>query len=448
MLEKLRHHPAWPATLIAVFLVVYITYDKRWTYSPIIEWDICSYYSYVKGVLFEGDPHLRIWNVDSNRMLLYTYHSTQSEKMTGGLALLYLPGVFAAHLYVLISGNFSPDGLSLPYRIALQYNVIFYLWIGFFVLYKVVFRLVKNHLATFLSLLTVFFGSNLFYYAAVENAMTHAYTFTLFSLWLHLCIKWIEKPSIMLSTLMGLVAGLIIWIRPINFILLPAGLGFLFLVDNPKKFSLLVKKLPFLVLLVVLIVVIIQIPQMLYWYATEGKWFVYSYGDEKFFFNDPRILDGLLSWRKGWLIYSPAMFAVIPGFLWLWHRYMRTALVFTAVVILFLYVTFSWWCWWYGGGYSQRSLIDILPLLTVSIAATWQLIFRFIKPVRVVLILVFLALISLNVFHVWQYKNYLIHFDSNTKTSYRLNFLKTQHAPGWWDALEAPDYEAAKRGRR
>ncbi|GCD79708.1 hypothetical protein [Schleiferia thermophila] len=448
MLEKLRHHPAWPASLIAVFLIVYITYDRRWTYSPIIEWDVCNYYSYIKGVLFEGDPYLRVWNVDSNRMEIFTYKGEKSEKMTGGLAFLYLPGIIVSHIFASISNDFSPDGLSLPYRIGLQYNVLIYLWIGFFVLYKVVFRLVKNHLATFLSLLTVFFGTNLFYYAAVENAMSHAYTFSLFSLWLYLSMKWIDRPSQKLSVAMGLIAGLIIWVRPVNLVLLPAGLGFLFANQGPKKVSMVMRKLPMHSMVVVLMVIIVLIPQMYYWYTTEGRLLVYSYGEEKFFFNDPKIIDGLLSWRKGWLVYSPALVAVIPGFTWLWHRYPGASLVFSTVVLSFLYITFSWWCWWYGGGYSQRSLIDMLPLLAVPMAATWYLLFRFITPIRLGLIFVLLALISLNVFHIWQYKNYLIHFDSNTRKSYWLHFLKTQHVHGWWEALEAPDYEAAMKGHR
>lgn len=448
MLERLRHHPGWPATLISLFLIVYISNDRRWTYSPVIEWDICSYYSYIKGILYERDPHLRLWNVDSNRLELYTYTSPRSEKMTAGLAVLYLPGVAAAHLASVMIPSYKTDGISLPFRIALQYNAVIYLWIGFFFLYIVLYKIFKNHGPVFISLLSVFFGTNLLYYSAIENAMSHAYTFSLFSVWLYASLEWILRPRSYLVILMGILAGLIVWIRPVNILLLPSSLTLYWLTKPYERHPLVWKQLPHAILRIAIIGSLMQIPQVAYWKITENRWLVYSYTDERFFFLSPKILDGLFSWRKGWLLYSPYLLMLIPGLIAIFRRNLQAGLWIFGSLFLFLYVTFSWWCWWYGGGYSQRPLIDILPLLTIPLTAAWSLISRFILPVRIFLILITAGLISLNVFHVWQYKNYLIHFDSNTKKSYLMNFLRKTHTPGWWEALEPPDYEAAKRGIR
>ncbi|GCD78609.1 hypothetical protein JCM31826_20910 [Thermaurantimonas aggregans] len=446
MLERLRHHPAWPATLISLFLIFYISYDKRWTYSPIIEWDVCNYYSYIKGLLYEGDPYLRLWNADTNRMELYTYTSSQSEKMTGGLALLYLPGVSVAHIVASLSPHYQDDGISLPYRIALQYNVIPYLWLGFYFLYIVLYKVLKRHWPVILALFTLFFGTNLLYYSALENAMSHAYTFSLYSIWLYLSHEWLTKPRIIIAIAMGLLAGLIIWIRPVNIVLLPASLGLYWFLRRDERSILVWKVLPSHLLWMAAAAFLVMIPQMIYWKVTSGRWLVYSYGDEHFFFLAPKVIEGLFSWRKGWVLYSPVLLMLIPGFMALWRRSWKGASIFLAVFIVFLYVTFSWWCWWYGGGYSQRPMIDILPLLAFPISTAWMLIPRFVLPIRVLLIATLTAMIALNTFHVWQYKNYLIHFDSNTRRSYLMNFLRTTHAPGWWEALEAPDYEAAKKG--
>lgn len=448
MLERLRHHPAWPATLIALFLLLYITYDKRWTYSPVIEWDVCSYYSYIKGILYEGDPHLRLWNVDTNRMELYTYTSPQSEKMTGGLALLYLPGVAVAHVAASLSPHYQADGISLPYRVALQYNVIPYLWFGFYFLYIVLFKVIRRHWPVILALLTTFFGTNLLYYSALENAMSHAYTFALYSLWLYLSLQWFTKPRLTIAIGMGFLAGLIVWIRPVNLILLPASFGLFWFLRPYERSPYIWRELPSHLLWMVAAAVFMLIPQSIYWKITSGHWLVYSYGDEGFFLFSPKIIDGLFSWRKGWVLYSPVLLMLVPGFAALWRRSWKGTGILLATFIVFIYITFSWWCWWYGGGYSQRPLIDILPLLSLPIAAAWRLIPRFILPVRVLLIALITAFIALNAFHVWQYKNYLIHFDSNSRQSYLMNFLRTTHAPGWWEALEAPDYEAAKKGIR
>lgn len=448
MLERLRHHPAWPATLISLFLFFYILNDRRWNYSPVIEWDVCSYYSYIKGLLYEGNPHLRLWNVDSNRMQLYTYVSQHSEKMTAGMALLYLPGVAAAHLIAHFGPEYPADGISLPYRVALQFNVIFYLWIGFYFLYVVLYRVIKRHWPVFLTLISLFFGTNLLYYSAIENAMSHAYTFSLFSLWLYFSQEWLMHTRLGIAIAMGILAGLIVWIRPVNLLLLPSSLGLYWLLRKEDQSPHIWAKLPTHLVWLLCFGVMMLIPQMIYWKATEGHWFVYSYGEEGFFFLSPKIVDGLFSWRKGWLIYSPFLLILIPGFISIFRRSWKAGVWMLSFFTLFLYITFSWWCWWYGGGYSQRSLIDILPLLSIPTAAALNLIPRFIRPLRICIASILIGLIGLNVFHVWQYKNYLIHYDSNTKRSYFLNFMRKTHAPEWWEALESPDYEAARKGIR
>ncbi|MFN3952084.1 MAG: hypothetical protein ACK4KT_06745 [Thermaurantimonas sp.] len=448
MLERLRHHPAWPSTLVSLYLLIYISVDKRWIYSPVIEWDVCSYYSYIKGLLYEGDPYLRIWNVDSNRMQLYTYSSPHSEKMTGGMALLYLPAVAAAHLYAHVAPEFMADGISHPYRVALQYNVIVYLWVGFFTLYLVLYRIIRKHWPVFLSLLSLFFGTNLLYYSAVENAMSHAYTFSLFSLWLFLSQEWLMRPRAGIAVAMGLLAGLIVWIRPVNLVLLPSSLGLQWLMRKEDRSTHVRAKLPVHLAIIACFGFAMLIPQMIYWKITEGQWLVYSYGEESFFFLSPKIIDGLFSWRKGWLIYCPFLLILVPGFVAVFRRSRKGGAWILGFVVLFLYITFSWWCWWYGGGYSQRSLIDILPLLAIPIAFAWNLVPRFMRLVRLGVVILLCGLIGLNIFHVWQYKHYLIHYDSNTKKSYFINFLRKTHAPGWWEALEAPDYDAARIGCR
>ena len=55
------------------------------------------------------------------------------------------------------------------------------------------------------------------------------------------------------------------------------------------------------------------IPQMVYWKLHTGNLLFYTYGEEKFFWNDPKVLEGLFSFRKGWLVYSPLMLLSLTG---------------------------------------------------------------------------------------------------------------------------------------
>jgi hypothetical protein len=95
----------------------------------------------------------------------------------------------------------------------------------------------------------------------------------------------------------------------------------------------------------------------------------YSYGDEGFFFTNPQIINGLFSYRKGWLIYTPLMIFALLGILTLARRkfqqFFIPVLIFTVANI---YVVYSWWCWWYGGSFGSRPMIDSYPLMAVALA--------------------------------------------------------------------------------
>lgn len=46
-----------------------------------------------------------------------------------------------------------------------------------------------------------------------------------------------------------------------------------------------------------------------------------------------------------------------------------------AILLMHVYIVFSWWCWYYGDSLSIRPMIDIYPFLAVSLAAflAWAL---------------------------------------------------------------------------
>lgn len=445
MLEKLRFHPAWPASIIVLFCLLMQFYQKPWQYKPIIEWDIHNYYSYLPNTFITGDYHQRTWNADSNRMEIVTYSLDAPEKMTAGLSVLYAPAFLAVHYLAPLLG-YKADGYSLPYRIGLVFALYPWLWLGLFYLYKVLFLVFKKEWLAFWIPLLLFFNSNLYHYSVYENAMSHAFTFSLMSIFMYNVLQWWRTALWGYTIMAGLLAGLVVWIRPINLILLLFALfayHFLKMEVNWKKKWLQITEHA---LVLAFVAFLVLLPQLLYWKHISGQWVYYSYGEEGFFWSDPKIFSGLFSFRKGLFVYSPTLLLLFPGFLALWSRFRWGTTLLFALISLFVYVTFSWWCWWYGGGFGARTLIDAYPLLALPMGAALYMIARLNMWIKPVAIASLILLAGLSVFQTHQYKNGLIHHDGNTWKSYKYAFLKKKHPPGWWDFLYEPDYDKAVKG--
>ena len=428
-------------------------YYKFWK-SPgrIISHDVILYYEYLPAAFIYKDISLsftaedpaffqdKIWKIE-------TPIGKYVSKMTMGVAVLYSPFFFSAHGLAGISG-YPADGYSIPYRIALVISSVFYAFLGFIFLIRFLRKyFARNAIA--ITVLAVGLGTNLYFYTTLEPTMSHAYSFFLYAVFIFLVDAWVTEQSWGNSLFMGLVGGLIILVRPSNgiiFLLLP-----LWKVDSLTelriRFKLLFEK--FLkVGVIALLAILVITPQILYWKYVTGDYIFYSYRDERFLFNDPAFLKGLFSYRKGWLIYTPVMAFSLLGMVVLYIRQRKffwPVLVFT---VLNFYIIWSWWCWWYGGGFGQRALIESYALLSVPFAAFTGFILERKLWLRIVFLFFIVSFTSLNIFQTRQYYIGVIHWDAMNKKAYWDSFFRTKVAPGFYDKVDNPDYQAAMKGDR
>lgn len=118
--------------------------------------------------------------------------------------------------------------------------------------------------------------------------------------------------------------------------------------------------------------------QIAYWKYATGDWVVYSYQDQSFSWLSPHILNGLFSYRSGWLIYTPVMAFSLIGFYALWKKDKSLFVPISILSVLFMYITWAWDIWWYGGSLGQRSMVQLYPVLAFPLAAfveqinTWK----------------------------------------------------------------------------
>ena len=441
---------------ISIFLIVIVAgwYGikvAKWRSNDIINHDVVSYWAYLPAALiyhdlsFEFTSDLpagfegRIWTHSAK-------NGNQVLKMTMGNSLLWTPFFLAAHGYTHVS-EYQSDGYSLPYSIAIFIAGLFYLAVGLIFLKKTL-KFYFSDLTIALVLIILVFGTNLLHYAVIEPGMSHVYSFCLFNIYLFVTIKWNITPSWSNSIKLGLLTGLIILVRPSNIIvvLVPLLWGVTGIESFKAKLLFFIKN-KFRIICAAVVALLVFCLQIIYWKSVTGEMFYYSYGDEGFFFLHPHILDGLLSYRKGWLIYTPVMLFALFGFWYLKKQIPASFVPVLVFLIINIYLVFGWWCWWYGGSFGARAMVESYAFLSLPLAAIIQKISEKRRIVSSIFIIIFGFLVWVNLFQMRQYRISLLHWDSMSKKAYWGIFLKGSFPDKYQEMLDPPDYEKAKMGR-
>lgn len=443
--------------LIASVLVIKAL-DLKLYNAPgkVIEWDAINFYSYLPATFVKHDLSLSFIKEDPDHWMKGKFFwpeilppdSTFLIKTTMGLSMLYCPFFLVAHTLAEPLG-YAADGFSPPYAMSLIFACIFWVVLGCVFLRKVLLHRFSETVTTIVLGITVF-ATNLLWYSTYEAAYSHGFLFGLVSIFLYQTERWHAKPTWWGSIAVGLNLGLITLIRPTD------GLVLLyFLLYDITSWKSIGKKIRFylshlpMVGAMAAAAVLVWVPQMLYWHWITGSFIFYSYtNNEHFFWTDPKLLQGLFGFRKGWLVYTPVMVFALIGLIPLYQKHRKYFFSTVVFLALNLYVLMSWWCWWYGGSFGQRSMVDCYGLLAVPMAACVEWIFQRKAPLRIALIVVFAGVSYLSFFHYKQYKHGALHHEAMSRAAYFENFGHKRPTERYESLLRWPDYEAAKRGDR
>ena len=445
-------------SLIAIILIVVvyswqIVNTKKYSNpESVIAWDIRSYYAYLPAAFVEKDFKLEFLSKpDAENKWMYWPETTPNGglvmKTSMGMAIMYSPFFFVANGLSEKMG-YEANGFSTPYAFALIFSCVFYLAIGFVFLRFLLLNYFKDKIVA-ATLLIIGLATNLYWYATLEAPMSHGYSFALFCIFLYLMEKWQEKQRWITTIFMGLVIGLITLVRPTNGLII---IVFLFynitnLNDIRTRVELFLKNY-WKIIVMIVAALLIWLPQLSYWKSITGEWLYYSYGNERFFFNNPKMLSVLFSFRKGWLIYTPTMLFALIGIGLLWKtnkKYFYPILLF---FILNLYIVSSWWCWWYGGSFGMRPLIESYAILAIPLSTFLAWITKQKLPIRISLWIVVAAIAVQSTFHTIQYYYGAIHWDAMTKEAYFDSFWRVRPSEKFESLLDSPDYKSTYNGER
>jgi hypothetical protein len=431
-MAKLRSS-TWVLVAFVVLAALAMFHKRRWKPLEVFDADPGGYYAPLPSVfiyhnLARADSLVALKkasrpNGHINIGLVALPRGGYIAKYPLGVALADLPWFLGGHWYAGVSG-YPQNGFSRPYQQIISIAGLVHAALGMLVLARLL-RRYFNDQVTAWTLAAIGLGTNLLYYASLESGMAHAPLFLWQAALLYCTARWYETPRSRWMLGIGLFMGLAVLTRPTEILFgsVPLLWGITSVAAAVARPAWLWQRRGQVLAAGVVVAAIVSL-QLFFWKAATGHWYFYTYGNERFIFARPHLLEGLFSFRKGWLLYTPIAGVALLGLLGL-RRLMAAAwlpvLCTTAIVV---YVTFSWQEWWYGSGFSARPLISLYPLLALSLASLiqhsrlttrWTLL----RPVLVLLIL-------LNLWQTRQFSAGVISGEHNTAERYVSKFFSSR----------------------
>lgn len=423
----------------------------------VIKHDVMGYYGYLPAIFIFEDYTLGFIEESGYRnqdrfLAPKLENGKRMIQYTSGLSMAYSPFFFMAHGVAPLLGE-ERDGYNWVYQFFLVMSALFYVAIALVLLRKLLLEYFSEKV-TAMALILLGLGTNLFYYIVYEAAMSHSYSFAFIAMFIFMVNRWYKSPTLLHTALTGFLLGFTVLIRPSNiFVVLVLILwGVRSWQDMVDRIRFLLRKVP-LILFMILFFVIPWIPQLLYWKAMTGQFFYNSYEvvGSSFYFDAPQTHKMLFSYRKGWFIYTPMMLVAFSGFYLVWRQRRELFWSTFPYMVVMIYVLSSWWAWWFGGGFGSRAMVDTYAIMVFPLAVVVENVLgmgvgrKGLRAIRTGILVLFLAIVGLQLMQTKQYTWGNIHFVSMTKEAYWKDYFKLK-GRNFWSLLSEPDHQLARMG--
>lgn len=345
-------------------------------------------------------------------------NGTWLDKYPVGVAIFLAPFFFIADIYVRLTDGMR-DGISPEYQIAVGIAGIIWLQFAIFATYKVLrHRFDKN-----ISLSVLVFllgGTNLIHFAINQPSMSHIYSFTFVTLCIYFLDRYLEKPNLKYLFLIGLSLSVIGLLRNIN--ILVGIIPFItILLKTPKQER--IRIFGKMILIWGLTFLSVMIPQMAYWKIATGKFLIYGYPNENFYWLEPHLKDILFNQRaNGLFFWHPLLLLVIPGiYFWLKSKdkINRVSVFF---LVLITYILSCWWAYWFGYSFGHRAFTDHYIFFLIPIGYLFQYISKLDRKYIITFAAIVALFILLNLNQINLYWRGIVASHNNTWENYKENF--------------------------
>lgn len=424
-----------------LFMVTAVTIaGGKWKKYNVLKSDAAGYYAYLPAIVVYGDLYKCSYYpyVDSvyNPGDGVVYYGVQRHPETGriyfkynyGVAAFELPAFATAHLFARLSGTYAADGYTTPYQLAIALSTVLFSFLGLLLLRSFLLRLFDDRVVA-VTLMVIAFGTNYLAQVLTQPGISHVYMFFLYAVILHGVHRFTETARGWFLLVVATGFAMVLVTRSSGvFILIPV----LFWQVGENRFVRVVWQYmlarPVLFTGIALLGFLPVFVQMLYWQLTTGHWYFYTYRREYFDFANSQIVNGLFSYRKGWLLYTPLAVLGFAGLLPMWrNERLRFAVVpVIAYFLITVYVVFSWWQWYYGGSFGCRVMVESLVVLAVPLGALINWAQQQAIVVKTLLGAMIIAGVFLNLFQTVQYGKGIIHWQKMNKDYYWRVFGRMQ----------------------
>jgi hypothetical protein len=416
--------------LVSVWHMCFIRLEgDHW--KTVIASDGAGYYAYLPASFIYHDFHYNFclpghptnpgyYGSDRSLFMARTAEGKLVNKYLFGTTVLMSPFFLLAHGIAFISGQ-PHDGYSFIYQLFLCLAGIFYLLAGMSCLRSLLQRAGLKEFPIAVTLLLLFFGTNLYHYALEEPTMSHVYSFAAIAFFLLKSHDFLREPTNRNLLYAGITLLLIAFIRPTNMIVLLAVPLLRFPNESCPAVTFRRDYLKPLVLIIFTGLLLLFLQFLCYRLSLE-EWTLAAYPGETFDFLHPHLIDVLFSWRKGLFIYTPLLLVAVAGLFFIPGKKNTRWLVLFLLVNL--WIISSWHDWSYGGSLGMRPFIDSYSLLAIPLAFLVQACRARIAQLALGATLGFF--VFLNMVQHYQYREGILPVDNMTWRKYRLIFMQTE----------------------
>ncbi|MBI3519214.1 MAG: hypothetical protein HY062_07630 [Bacteroidetes bacterium] len=389
--------------------------------------DGLGYYCYLPAAVIYQDFAYHYYDNEQNKInpiyrpAINQYKDKGVNKYYCGTAICMLPFFLIGIVISAVAGT-DINGYTDTFLMMISLGSLIYCVLSVFLISRIAEFFSISAKISFATCLVFLFGTNFFHYVIQEPSMSHVYSFFAVSLFFYLFVRLIEKPTNKALFFLGLAFALVALIRPVNVVII---LFTPFFFAGFKDYVLFLKTIFIKQYIGVAIFIVTfmgaVLLQFTFYYLQTGDFYIVSYEGETFNFAHPEIINMLFSYKKGLFIYTPLILAAILFILFVKSDWFKKVVFFTTLSV-FIYITASWWCWWYGGGFSIRPIIDILPLFVIFSMLLYSKLSIGKKRMVLGLVIPFLLLNQLMAF---QYSNGIMHSYNMDKEKFWDIFLET-----------------------
>lgn len=434
MISKIKSF-LWSKKYILIFIFLFLIVltqrflsDKQNGLVVSVSSDGRGYYCYLPAAIIYQDFSYNYYHEKENNInkfyqpFLTPYKDKAINKYYCGTAFCLLPFFLLGILISFFAGT-DINGYTDTFLMLVSIAPLFYFLLSTYLISKIAKHFSISEKISLITCLIFFFSTNLFHYSIQEPSMSHAYSFFAVTLFLYCYMRLYEQVTTKKLLIIGLALGLVVLIRPVNIVVV---LFTPFFSQNLKEYALFIKSL-FIkhfsgVILFFLVMFLAIIIQFMFYYFQTGEYFIVTYEGETFNFKKPEIMNVLFSYRKGIFVYVPILLASFIFIFVTKNNWFKKSIFFISFSV-FIYITSSWGCWWYGEGFSIRPVIDFLPVFIIILMFIYNKIS--IAKKRIVLIIV-IPFLFLNQLMAYQYSNLMIDRVNMDKQKFWDVFLQTE----------------------